>query len=139
MQIRSASCPSIFIDGPARDPTHACAGRSSSIVVRSPFGAGGQGARRRLHPVDLYALVLSGLVAGPVIDPQLIEDVITGCVIQVAEQGQYRRQAVLAAGLPESVPAVTWTANAARRSRLRFRGARRYRRRLRWSSPAASR
>jgi acetyl-CoA acetyltransferase family protein len=42
------------------------------------------------------------------LDPELIEDVITGCVIQVAEQsGNIGRQAVLAAGLPETVPAVT--------------------------------
>src|SRR5271170_6431579 len=38
----------------------------------------------------------------------MIEDVITGCVIQVAEQsGNIGRQAVLAAGFPEAVPAVT--------------------------------
>ena len=38
----------------------------------------------------------------------MIEDVITGCVIQVAEQsGNIGRQAVLAAGFPERVPAVT--------------------------------
>mgnify|MGYP001424722582 CR=1 FL=1 len=42
------------------------------------------------------------------IDPALIEDVITGCVIQVGEQaGNIGRTATLAAGLPESVPAVT--------------------------------
>ena len=42
------------------------------------------------------------------LDPVLVEDVITGCVIQVAEQaGNIGRQAVLAAGFPESVPAVT--------------------------------
>ena len=41
------------------------------------------------------------------IDPVLIEDVITGCVIQVGEQaGNIGRPAALAAGLPDSVPAV---------------------------------
>ena len=61
-----------------------------------------------LHPVDLYAQVLKGLVSRTGIDPALVEDVITGCVIQVGEQaGNIGRQAVLAAGFPESVPAVT--------------------------------
>ena len=78
-------------------------------VVRSPFGrARDNGALAPLHPVNLYAHVLEALVARTGIDPALIEDVITGCVIQVAEQsGNIGRQAVLAAGLPESVPAVT--------------------------------
>jgi acetyl-CoA acetyltransferase family protein len=61
-----------------------------------------------MHPVDLYAQVLKGLISRTSIDPQLIEDVITGCVIQVGEQaGNVGRQAVLAAGLPATVPAVT--------------------------------
>ncbi|MGD9601135.1 MAG: acetyl-CoA C-acyltransferase [Gammaproteobacteria bacterium] len=78
-------------------------------VVRSPFGRGREdGALAGLHPVDLYAQVLRGLVARTGIDPALVEDVITGCVIQVAEQaGNIGRQAVLAAGFPEAVPAVT--------------------------------
>lgn len=78
-------------------------------IVRSPFGRGREtGALASLHPVNLYAAVLEALVKRTGIDPNLIEDVITGCVIQVAEQsGNIGRQAVLAAGLPESIPAVT--------------------------------
>ena len=78
-------------------------------VVRSPFGRGrAGGALDGIHPVDLYADVLRALVTRTGIDPDLIEDVITGCVIQVAEQsGNIGRQAVLAAGFPERVPAVT--------------------------------
>lgn len=78
-------------------------------VVRSPFGRGRLGgALDGLHPVDLYAQVLQALVARTGVDPGLIEDVITGCVVQVAEQaGNIGRQAALAAGLPESVAAVT--------------------------------
>lgn len=77
--------------------------------MRTPFGRGrSTGALAHWHPVDLYAQVLSGIVARNEIDPVLIEDVISGCVIQVAEQsGNIGRQAVLAAGLPESVPALT--------------------------------
>lgn len=78
-------------------------------VVRSPFGRGRPGgALDGVHPVDLYAQVLQALVRRTGIDPAMIEDVITGCVIQVAEQsGNIGRQAVLAAGFPERVPSVT--------------------------------
>jgi acetyl-CoA acyltransferase len=78
-------------------------------VVRSPFGrARPGGALEGLHPVDLYAQVLQALVQRTGVDPAIIEDVITGCVIQVAEQsGNIGRQAVLAGGFPETVPAVT--------------------------------
>ena len=78
-------------------------------IVRSPFGRGrAGGALSLIHPVDLYASVLRALVSRTGVDPALIEDVITGCVIQVAEQsGNIGRQAALAAGLPESVAAVT--------------------------------
>jgi acetyl-CoA acetyltransferase family protein len=78
-------------------------------IVRSPFGRGRAGGLLDgVHPVSLYADVLRSLVARNGLDPALIEDVITGCVIQVGEQaGNIGRQAVLAAGFPESVPAVT--------------------------------
>jgi acetyl-CoA acyltransferase len=78
-------------------------------VVRSPFARGREaGGLATMHPVSLYAQVLAALAERNDLDPNLVEDVITGCVIQVAEQaGNIGRQAVLAAGFPESVPAVT--------------------------------
>lgn len=78
-------------------------------VVRSPFGKGREGgALDRIHPVDLYASVLAALVARTRIDPALIDDVISGCVIQVGEQAaNIARHAVLAAGFPEHVPGVS--------------------------------
>ena len=78
-------------------------------IVRTPFGKGREGgALSSEHPVDLYAKVIRALVERQDIDPNLIEDVITGCVLQVGEQaGNIGRQATLAAGLPESVPALT--------------------------------
>lgn len=77
--------------------------------VRSPFAKGKPGgALHGLHPVDLLAQCLSALVARTGIDPAAVEDVITGCVIQAGEQaGNIGRQAVLAAGWPETVPAVS--------------------------------
>ena len=78
-------------------------------VVRSPFGRGRpDGVLGAIHPVDLYAQVLQALIARTGADPALIEDVITGCVIEAGEQaGNIGRQAVLAAGFPDHVPAVT--------------------------------
>jgi acetyl-CoA acyltransferase len=85
--------------------------RRAAIVdgVRSPFGKGRPGgALHGLHPVDLLAQCLSALANKTGIDPVSVEDVITGCVIQAGEQaGNIGRQAVLAAGWPDSVPAVS--------------------------------
>lgn len=78
-------------------------------VVRTPFGRGREsGVLAGTHPVDLLATVLSALVERQDLDPSVIEDVIVGCVQQVGEQaGNIGRHAVLAAGWPFSVPAVT--------------------------------
>jgi acetyl-CoA acyltransferase len=78
-------------------------------VVRTAFGRGRAGGLLAgSHPVSLYAEVLRALLARQDVDPAMVEDVITGCVVQVGEQaGNIGRQAVLAAGFPESVPAVT--------------------------------
>ena len=63
---------------------------------------------RGWHAADLAAEVLKALVARNDLDPALIDDVIMGCVMQVGEQGlNVGRNAVLGAGFPESVPAVT--------------------------------
>jgi acetyl-CoA acetyltransferase family protein len=60
------------------------------------------------HPVDLLGFTLKGLVARNKLDPAQIDDVIAGCVGQVGEQAfNVARNAVLAAGFPESVPATT--------------------------------
>lgn len=83
--------------------------REAVIVdaVRTPVGRRG-GALHRWHPVDLLGHTLRALVERTGIDPAEIGDVITGCVIQNDVQaGNIGRHAVLAAGFPESVPAVT--------------------------------
>ena len=86
--------------------------RDAVIVgaVRSPVGIGkpGKGAFAGIHPVDLSALVLSGLVNRVGIDATEVDDVIWGCVSQVGEQSaNVARNAALAAGFPEDVPGVT--------------------------------
>jgi len=83
--------------------------REAVIVdaVRTPLGRR-DGVLSRWHPVDLLAHTLCGLLQRNKLDPKLIDDVIAGCVMQVGEQAlNIARNAVLAAGLPESVPATT--------------------------------
>jgi acetyl-CoA acyltransferase len=83
--------------------------RDAVIVaaVRTPVGKR-NGGLSGTHPVDLSAQVLQALAARTGIDPAVVEDVIWGCVGQVGEQTfDIGRNAVLAAGWPESVPGVT--------------------------------
>ena len=83
--------------------------REAVIVeaVRSPVGKQG-GALSGRHPVDLLAEVLKTAVERSGIDPARVDDHITGCVSQTGEQAiNIARNAWLAAGLPEEVPAVT--------------------------------
>lgn len=78
-------------------------------AVRTPMGKGKPGgALSEVHPVDLLAHTFRALIERTGIDPDEVDDVLTGCVGQVREQaGTPGRQAWLAAGYPEHVPAVT--------------------------------
>jgi acetyl-CoA acyltransferase len=83
--------------------------REAVIVsaLRTPIGRR-NGKLKGWHPVDLMAEVLSALIERTKLDPQLVDDVIVGCVSQVGEQGlNVARNAVLAANFPESVPGTT--------------------------------
>ena len=76
-------------------------------AVRTPLGKR-NGKLKDWHPVDLAAETLKTLVQRNNFDPALIEDVIMGCVMQVGEQSlNVARNAVLAAGLPETIPGTT--------------------------------
>jgi acetyl-CoA acyltransferase len=78
-------------------------------AVRTPSGKGKPGgALSSVHPVDLLATVLAQLVERNDLDPAQVDDVIGGCVTQSGEQAlNITRNAVFAAGFPESVPATT--------------------------------
>jgi len=83
--------------------------RDAVIVgaVRTPVGRR-NGGLAGVHPVDLSAHVLQALAERADLDPALVEDVIWGTVSQVGEQSwNAGRNAVLAAGWPESVPGTT--------------------------------
>jgi acetyl-CoA acyltransferase len=84
--------------------------RAEALVVealRTPIGRR-RGMLAGWHPADLLAEVLAALVERAGIEPGGIDDVIVGCVDQVGEQAvNVARSAVLGAGFPESVPAMT--------------------------------
>jgi acetyl-CoA acyltransferase len=76
-------------------------------AVRTPVGKR-NGALAGVHAVDLGAVALRALVERSGVDPVQVDDVIMGCVSQVGEQSfNVARNAWLAAGLPEEVPATT--------------------------------
>jgi acetyl-CoA acyltransferase len=83
--------------------------RETVIVeaVRTPVGKR-NGGLSSMHAADLSAIVLTELVERTGIDPDIIDDVIWGCVSQVGDQSSnIGRYAVLAAGWPESIPGTT--------------------------------
>ncbi len=76
-------------------------------IVRTPLGRR-NGKLKDWHPVDLAAETLKALQTRTKIDPGIIDDVVMGCVMQVGEQAfNVGRNAVLAAGWPDSVPGTT--------------------------------
>ena len=85
--------------------------RSAVIVdvVRTPSGRGKKGgALSEVHPVDLAATALTAILERNGLESRQIDDVLMGCVSQIGDQAMnIGRQAVLAAGFDESVPAVT--------------------------------
>ena len=83
--------------------------RDAVIVeaVRTPV-ARKDGKLSDWHPVDLLAELLNELVARSGVPAAEVDDVICGCVSQIGEQSlNVGRNAWLAAGLPEEVPATT--------------------------------
>ena len=76
-------------------------------AIRTPLGRR-NGKLKDWHPVDLAAETLKALQERNDLDPSVVEDVVMGCVMQVGEQAaNVARNAVLAAGWPESVPGTT--------------------------------
>lgn len=76
-------------------------------AVRTPVGRR-KGSLAGVHPVDLSAHVLRALAERTGLDPAQVDDVFWGCVSQVGEQSwNIARNAVLAAGWPETVPGTT--------------------------------
>jgi acetyl-CoA C-acetyltransferase len=80
---------------------------AEAYIVATARTAGGRkgGRLSGWHPADLAAAVLDSLVQRAGADPEQIEDVIMGCVMQAGEQSNnIARNAIMASKLPESVP-----------------------------------
>jgi acetyl-CoA acyltransferase len=76
-------------------------------AIRTPGGKR-NGQLKDWHPAALAAHVLKALQQRNNLDPAMVDDVVMGCVMQVGEQSlNIGRNAVLAAGWPEEVPATT--------------------------------
>lgn len=78
-------------------------------AVRTPIGIGkASGALASLAPIDLAAMVMQAVVERAGLEPGQVDDVVWGCATPVGDQGaNLARLAVLQAGFPVRVPAVT--------------------------------
>jgi acetyl-CoA acyltransferase len=76
-------------------------------VMRTAFGKR-KGALSGWHPADLLGFTLKALIERTGVDPERLDDVITGCITQSGEQGcNIGRNAVVAGGLPWTLPATS--------------------------------
>ena len=76
-------------------------------AVRTPVGKR-NGSLAKTHPADLVAHVISSIIDRTGIDPNVVDDVVLGCVDAIGPQaGNIARTAWLTAGLPLDVPGTT--------------------------------
>ncbi|OJZ72214.1 acetyl-CoA acetyltransferase [Mycobacterium paraffinicum] len=81
-----------------------------TVIVEAVRTAVGKrnGGLAGMHAADLSAVVLNELLERTGVGPEMVDDVIWGCVSQVGDQSSnIGRYAVLAAGWPESIPGTT--------------------------------
>ena len=74
--------------------------------ARTPVGRFG-GAFKDMRASDLGAIAIKAALERAGVAPDLVDEVIMGNVLQAAETGYAARRAMLAAGIPDSVPAMT--------------------------------
>jgi acetyl-CoA C-acetyltransferase len=78
------------------------------VAVGRTAGGRRDGKLKEWHPADLAGKVINELLDRSGADPEMVEDVIMGCVTQVGQQAaNIGRNAVLSSRLPESVPATS--------------------------------
>jgi acetyl-CoA acetyltransferase family protein len=76
-------------------------------AIRTPLGRRG-GALSKNHPIETSALLLKSLVERNNFDPEVVDDVIYGCVSEVGAQStNLARNIVLTSGWPYTIPGVT--------------------------------
>jgi acetyl-CoA acyltransferase len=78
-------------------------------IARTAVGKAPRGALHSSRPDDMAAVAIREVLRrAPALDPNEVEDVILGCAMQEAEQGNnVARVASLRAGLPVTCPAMT--------------------------------
>ncbi len=78
------------------------------VAVGRTAGGRRDGKLKEWHPADLAGKVIDELLDRSGANPEMVEDVIMGCVTQVGQQAaNIGRNAVLSSRLPESVPATS--------------------------------
>ena len=76
-------------------------------AIRTPVGKR-NGSLAKTHPADLGAHIISALIERTGIDPNVVDDVVFGCLDTIGGQaGNVARTAWLAAGLPLAIPGTT--------------------------------
>jgi acetyl-CoA acetyltransferase family protein len=81
-----------------------------TVIVEAVRTAVGKrnGGLSGMHAADLSAIVLNELLERAGVGPEIVDDVVWGCVSQVGDQSSnIGRYAVLAAGWPENIPGTT--------------------------------
>ena len=76
-------------------------------AIRTPLGRRG-GVLSKEHPVETSSLLLKELAKRNSFDPEVVDDVIYGCVSEVGAQStNLARNIVLTAGWPYTIPGIT--------------------------------
>ncbi|MGB3603268.1 MAG: acetyl-CoA C-acetyltransferase [Gordonia sp. (in: high G+C Gram-positive bacteria)] len=76
-------------------------------AIRTPVGKR-NGSLAGFHPADMGAHVIKAIIDRTGIDPEVVDDVVFGCVDTIGPQaGNIARTAWLAAGMPLGVPGTT--------------------------------
>src|SRR5215471_5457447 len=109
---RSDGSRRLLVGGRYQDLTTSNRSRDmrETVIVEAVRTAVGKrnGGLSGMHAADLSAVVLNELLERTGVGPEIIDDVIWGCVSQVGDQSSnIGRYAVLAAGWRESIPGTT--------------------------------
>ncbi|KAK5086488.1 3-ketoacyl-CoA thiolase with broad chain length specificity [Lithohypha guttulata] len=73
-----------------------------TCAIRTPFTKGGKGPLKDTMGADLLLYTFKNLLSRSKIDPSLVEDIATGCVLAPGGGATEFRAAALAAGFPDS-------------------------------------
>src|ERR1700739_4233119 len=100
----------LLVGGRCQNLTRIGVNMRETVIVEAVRTAVGKrnGGLSGMHAADLSAIVLNDLLERAGVGPEIVDDVIWGCVSQIGDQSSnIGRYAVLAAGCPESIPGTT--------------------------------